>query len=234
MNVAFFVTGMGRSGTKWLASLLDKAPNVRVYHEPFFKHDRKVYRRFYVGKSDPQVYLSERAFLMGKVWLGHQELAWGEVNSYLRYCVPAVRDFFEALVVGLVRDGRYTVRSIINRGVFHLNHPLKPLDPELQARWNKAGQFGKVCWYWADAYERLIADGVRIFKLEQLNQDYRYFLSLCNILGIYITHPVWASHACRPVNVGIWDDARLKWDGEQQSAFRTWAGEIQDYFGYEA
>lgn len=53
----FFVMSLGRSGTKWLATVLSKDSNALVYHEPF--NELMAYLRFYSGDEDPERYIRD-------------------------------------------------------------------------------------------------------------------------------------------------------------------------------
>lgn len=59
MKGAFFVTGQGRSGTMWLAQVLNKALGVRGHHEPI-QADVHVYVLIYRGELSGRYYLTDR------------------------------------------------------------------------------------------------------------------------------------------------------------------------------
>lgn len=226
IETAFFVTGMGRSGTKWLAQLLAEDEQLQVLHEPI--SDKNVYEKMYNGTIDAGEYLQKRKRRMEKLSDGRP---WGEVNSYLRYCVPELREVFGAPVIGLVRDGRATVRSLLQRGVYGKSN--KPhIAPEWMVGWSNLDAYAKACWYWADTYRWLLAEGIEIFALEQLNEDYGYFLKLCERTGIEVDQFRWAQHAGFPINIGA--KSTLMYPTAQQRAhFEMLAGHMQRRLGYE-
>ena len=49
LDVAFLVTGQGRSGTMWLAKVLDGDPAVKVFHEACGALDAQLYGAFHRG-----------------------------------------------------------------------------------------------------------------------------------------------------------------------------------------
>ena len=225
MKVRFFVTGHGRSGTMWLARLLNTDPNMQVHHEPI-QEDASAYLQIVKGSLDPHEYLAHRRKLMMRIWASNPERDWAEVNSYLRYCVPALREEFGAPVVGLVRDGRLVVRSMMARGVFQ-----REGYPGIETPSEFKTPFEKCCWYWADTYWRLVRTGVPTFKLEDLNNDYSKLGLLCELLGVRVSKSAWKSFKNRPLNVDVGTQP-LNWSKRELITFQTIAGDIQTNFGY--
>lgn len=219
---AFFVTGHGRSGTKWLAQVLNEDPGIDVRHEPV-KTDAKVY----TGLCCQAVtdYLESRKAQMTPKAEGQK---WGEVNSYLRYWVQQLCKVFPGVpVVGLVRDGRYVVRSLLKRGVFKDPQKRLPFVPP------SAEPFVKACCYWANTYKILLVSGVSIYKLEQLNDDYEYFSKLCLEIGALVSEGAWRRYAGKRIHVGVKDTGAPRWTEEQRLMFKQLAGNTQRAFGYE-
>jgi len=106
----FAITGMGRSGTKFLAGLLNRAVGWTVEHEPHpgFQSLQEVVKRF--DKSN-----------------------YGEVNSYLRYQILSIPVSFRAVIL---RDPRDIFHSMYNRGkpdLERLNEVLVSLDSTLSS-----------------------------------------------------------------------------------------------------
>jgi len=226
-DVAFFVTGMGRSGTKWLADLLKHTPSrVRVMHEPLGPKDKNWYGRVYRNPA------------LGPEWMWYRRrrmntdhtrgLAWGEVNSYLRYAAHDLRVEFPGVpVAGLVRDGRFVVRSLMRMEIYDRRHPPVPMPT-----WAET-PFLKCCHYWADTYRLLVAWGVPIYRLEDLNADYAEVEVLCEKLGIDPPPKnMWREKQHRPLNTTEPQMERLAWSRDKCEAFRRIAGDMQHRFGY--
>jgi hypothetical protein len=229
MNVAYFVTGMGRSGTQWLAHLLNKDPDVWCYHEPFTAHDVNAYARIYAGKLDAEEYALQRHKIVIRAIQRRKAKNWAEVNSYLRYMVPALRSEFCCPVAGLARDGRYVVRSLMQRGVYQKpNYP--PIKPPKELR--DASAFAKCCWYWTDTYERLFDQDVTVFRLEAMNADYGYFAWMCDYLGANVSRPQWEQEAGERMNVSVENTRPPVWSSAQEAAFSEIAGSVMARLGY--
>jgi hypothetical protein len=226
-DIAFFITGMGRSGTKWLATLLNEAEGVHCYHEPL-KRGVNILSRGYLFTVPHAVAHLQRRKLQMHSPDGER---WGEVNSYLRYWVDPLREVFpDVPILGLVRDGKDTVASLMRRSVYGPRDrrilPRPPADAE--------GQFAKCCWYWADAYERLLKQGVDIFRLEALNESYLACEALYEELGVKIAQRVWKRYAGRKIHVDKRAPKVLNWTTKQEDIFERWAGDIYEEVGYEA
>lgn len=110
MTNTFAITGMGRSGTKFLSNVLNQPP-FTVKHEPVpgFRPVVEVQNRF-----DRQDF-------------------YGEVNSYLRFQLLALDVDYRAVIL---RDPRDIFQSMYNRGkpkLDHLNDSLYALDGLVRA-----------------------------------------------------------------------------------------------------
>lgn len=229
MQPRFIITGHGRSGTLWLARLLNRCdPDVNVHHEPLGQFDAARYADVYAGTRDVAKFLRQRRLRMERIWQRHPDQGYAEVNSYLRYCVPALREAFpDTPVLGLVRDGRFVVRSMLARGCYRRpGYP--PIDPP-----GKMSPFAACCWYWADTYRRLIGQGVICYPLEVLNTSFAALIALADQAGARVSRDVWLRHAGRRANVGVSEEEPPVFTFEEVETFARVAGDMQEWFGYE-
>jgi len=227
LDLRFIITGHGRSGTQWLARVMDQCDStIAIHHEPLAQYDMRHYANVYAGIENVDQFIRRRVPKMHAIWERHPDLGYAEVNSYLRYCMPELRDTFNMSIIAIVRDGRYVVRSMLARGCYQ-----KPGYPPIQPS-IAMNAFDACCWYWADTYRRLTCRGVRIYRLEDLNADFDVFQTLCNTAGAQADKSVWQQHAGQRANVGV-GDVPLVWSTEQKSAFQQLAGSVQQFFGYE-
>lgn len=226
MSVRFFVTGMGRSGTKWLANALNRDPSVHVLHEPFAGIESRQYINMHVAGFDRSLefYSHRLDGIESRCSLWGQD--WGEVNSYIRYAVPIFQELWDAPIAGLIRDGRMVVRSLMRRGVYVKRYPLVP--PR-----NLTTPIEMCAWYWADTYRLLHKWDVPIYRLEDLTSDYTQFKKLCDYIGVQIEEIAWKPLSRRRINVSIKDPNPPDWDGEQMVQFLNNAADIQEaYYGW--
>ena len=229
MAFRFAVTGMERSGTYWLAALLDDDPAVKVRHEPtpLKVWDSQVLPLAYDGTLDTASFAKARYNYWRNTSPNHADQA--EVNSVIRYVAGAIRDVWDIPVAAIVRDGRLTVRSLLRRGTFQRpNMPPFPAPAEVAA-----DPFAACCWYWADAYERLQAQDIPIWRLEDLNGDWATVERLCDYLNLAIRKTAWDWLKGRRLNESTTDAGPPQWDEQQAATFDQWAGEVQAQFGYE-
>jgi len=232
VDIRFFITGQGRSGTMWLARLLDLDPDIKVFHEAGGRLDSNRFAGFHRGVNARKYLLGPRLARTEQVMERWPGLPFAEVNSYLRYCVPELREVYEVPVLGIVRDGRYTVRSMLARGIYQTSGrpPIRPLGGDILADWPGMKPFARTCWYWADAYRRLLEQIVMIFTLERLNSDYEYFSGLCEMAGVSIPLEIWRKRAGQPTHEGIPRGTPLGFDSKELAIFEALAGDVQRRF----
>lgn len=221
MNIRFFVTGHGRSGTKWLARLLNTDPTVCAHHEPI-NSDAQAYHRILAGAQDADDYLQHRVVKMQRIRSRNPHLDYAEVNSYLRYFTASLSAAFPAPIVALIRDGRYVVRSMLSRGIYS-----KPNYPPIPAP--HATPFENCCWYWATTYRDHLPH-LFTFRLEDLNASHATFTKLCALLSTTVTYHAWQRNANRPTNVDVDDPHPPDWTAAQRALFTAIAGDIQEKF----
>lgn len=237
----FFVLGMGRSGTNFLAAMLDRCPDALVFHEPFsedFDAFVEAHESYETGLNYFEDFRLEKMQALARE---HDIHHYGEVNSALRYHARAIKSVMpEARLLHLVRDGREVVRSVMERRHYtkgttghHDLHPL-PSDP-LFDRWEELSRFEKVCWLWTDANRRLAEDVTRWVAFEPLVGNYDYFSEkLLDYLGLEMSEAVWAEAVQAPTNVTRkftfppWQ----QWDEAQQAAFDAICAEQMVMYGY--
>lgn len=104
----FFITGLGRSGTAFLASVLDRSRRYHVRHERY-KEGR--YRRKH--KTFPI-----QRFIKHQIPFLNRFHGYGEVNSHLRHTIDPYKVGFEAMIEKraiIVRNPRDLISSAMNR-----------------------------------------------------------------------------------------------------------------------
>ena len=200
----FFVLALGRSGTKFLSSLLSKDSRGVVHHEPHDYDDKLLLLR-HAGTFDQTVdrLLEERFAQL----LPRQDGVefYGEVNSYLRYEVDWLRRKFDPVLIHLVRDGRDFVRSAYIREVYTPRQhegPILPRDGDPYAeRWVELSRFQKLSWYWAHTNEYLGRRVPGFVRFEDLLADYATFEEkILRPTGVSISRQLWQREVGRPKN----------------------------------
>lgn len=237
----FFVTGMGRSGTRLLAELLDEPGSTAVYHEPVAedfdalaraRHSRSAAREYVESFRKKRIYCRLK---------GRDPATYGEVNSNLRYHLPVLAAAFPGCrLLHLVRDGRDVVRSLMARRHYtdegeHYHRLEPPEDDPISARWPRLDRFEKICWLWADAVSFTEEHTPVRAKLERVVSDYGYFEDrVVRHLGVEIPRSTWKEAVDRPSNptadhaIPHWRD----WEPSRTERFETICGDAMRRLGY--
>ena len=238
----FFILAHGRSGTNFLANLLDQSQGAHVFHEPVVEdfsaylkafHDVKNADKYIQGFRKREIYLRMRHIPAG---------VYGEVNGMLRRHAAAIRNAFPAVtLIHLVRDGRDVVRSTMSRKMVQIKnfysmgiYPGK-LDP-WRARWKDMDRFSRVCWLWQEENALLRKEINRTVQFEQILSGYEYF---CNEIlepcQVFLDKKVWEAAVTSPRNITSsfempkWKD----WTPAQQKTFREICGDEMEKCGYQ-
>jgi len=228
MNPYFFVVAMGRSGTKWLADLLNCSPTTSCYHEPFPGVDNEQSCHWFWSDGNKATeYLRCRKALMDQMRDGQR---WGEVNSYLRFGVVHLGRVFDGCRIAvLVRDGRESVKSLMTRNIFKNDQQPPIWCKSVQPPRSYEDRFEKVVWYWSLTYRFLLNSGIPIFRLENLNEDYGSLCDLSAYLEIELPGKNdWQTRARKPLNCEKVDV--MDWTDYHEERFQQIAGRIQKEF----
>jgi len=254
----FFIMALGRSGTNFLASLLDRDRRGRVHHEPYPLDPRLIVLRYAGGFDAVLNELLEERFRSLLPGEGAAEF-YGEINSYLRYEVDWLRSRFDPALIHLVRDGRDFVRSAYIRGVYTPLEPDGPIVPKdsdpYAGKWPRMSRFQRLCWYWMHTNEFLASKIGSAVRFEDLLQDYALFKErILDPTGIRVSEDLWRREVERPRNtskgfrlrsrlVGLlrgrksvpdlrplppWPD----WNDEMTGQFQSICGQTMHRFGY--
>lgn len=237
----FFILGLGRSGTDFLANLLNQGENVAVFHEPAYEDFQAIVQ---AHKSEIKATEYIKNFRKKYIYCKNKDRKfkiYGEVNSVLRYHVIALKEFFpKAKFLHLIRDGRDVVRSFMARGHYTGDsighHSIKPrIDDPYYQKWEDFTRFEKLCWLWMDSNNRIAPFIENHIKFEDMLGDYSYFHSnIESYLNIKIGKSLWSEYVSKPSNITKiqilphWEE----WDIEQTESFNRICGETMRKYGY--
>src|SRR3990167_1632514 len=147
------ITGMGRSGTKWLAKYLC-AKHESIDNEKLFYEARS-------GKKEDHL----EALKQNIDSLPDGDIS---VNSFLRLHIKELKKL-DVQVIGLIRHPQEVISSMMNKGVLEEgdNRPYVINDVEV---WNGYSRLEKMCWMWNDILKRL-KDCDKTFNFNKLISD---------------------------------------------------------------
>lgn len=236
----FLVTSTGRTGTTWLATLLNRIRDCHVVHEPVpieqYAHVQAL--------NNPD---AARDYLID---FRVREMAWrlqhdscnvyGEVNGALRRHIEALREVLpRARIIHLVRNPRDVIISMLNRLALtaddkvysRLDHPVAIKREE----WLSMDHFAKLCWLWAsdNAYLRMHSDGLAYF--EEITVDFASLREqILEPLGLTLDETIWREHQQVGRNSTLKRDVRnCDWTKQQEVTFeKIVAPELEYYSSY--
>lgn len=193
-----FFTGMGRSGTKFVASLLGNIKNIYSEHEHI--GDREFWLLSWYLSPDTYT----MPFLQREKKKIEEKFNNGlfiDVNSMLQNCVPELKKVFNPKeVFHLVRDPRDVIRSLYTRRNEKNIHIL-PKTREETEKWFEGDKFYRICWNWATTTEKLLIENTSLIRFENVSQDYNYFKEkLLEPLQCQMSREQWEKAISKKVN----------------------------------
>jgi hypothetical protein len=145
------IVSTGRTGTLALTRILnDRVENAWSQHEPkpaFRRRAKRILREGHT-KQDGLYFLASR-----RAWQAlHPEKWYVESNHNLFTAIPMIRSVLpEVLIVHVIRDGRETVTSWLNRYSYIRTLSLTPMDrpgDPAAEQWERWNPLQKTTWYW--------------------------------------------------------------------------------------
>ncbi len=185
----FFITGMGKSGTKFLANLLNQCKDAKVLHEPFL-NENEIVNTFLNKQASLNYILNKRKPIALKNARGTK--TYGEVDSYIRYHIPLLKKVFpEAKFLHLVRNGRDVVRSLyLGRSYTSSDKIAVKFNPK--EGWTNESRFEKICWYWVESNKIVHEHIDKFVTLEKIVSDWDYFKeNILDYLGLEMSRKTW-------------------------------------------
>lgn len=193
-----FITGMGRSGTKFLASLLNHIEGIQAEHE--FIGNREFWLLSWYLPHDvyAEVYLEQIKKAIEKE---PRQKLFIDVSSMLQNCVPALNKVFApAKIFHLVRDPRNVVRSLYTRRN-EKNIHLVPKTKEEMEKWLDGDKFYQICWNWKTTTEKLLSEDTSLIRFEDIVSDYKIFNNkLLQSLQLEMKEFQWSEIVSKKVN----------------------------------
>lgn len=215
------ITGSGRCGTNSVAAWLDgqalpDGHRVTACHESEWP---EIVAALLAGQEDEV----ERALRA----MDHDV----EVSPYL--ALARRRPLPELPLIGVIRDGRKSVRSGMTNGWYYNAEPNPGSWVHLKPRF-PGDRFDRCCRFWAWTYRRLERWGAEIFRLEDLVADPAARARLLATLGLA------PSDAPFPIRNQTEPDAEVdgpahfphhsRWTRAQKDAFARHCGRVMDRY----
>lgn len=165
-----FVTGMGRSGTKFLASFLGIDPKVYSIHEYIGNREYKMLS-WYLGDEYSKVLLKKAKT---KIDSKTNKDVFIDVNAYLSDSTASLKEIFEdSKIFHLVRNPKKVVPSLMIRRDNIKIHKIPKTQNEIEA-WVNMTKLEQVCVNWVQTTEDLLKSDTELLLFESLISDYGY------------------------------------------------------------
>ncbi|MBL4586170.1 MAG: sulfotransferase [Flavobacteriales bacterium] len=238
----FFGYGVFRSGTTFLADLLNRhAKQAIVMHEANV-NDYWFYARAMHAHSEAAHYIKDYRLAEIHFRLKNENFStYGEINPFLRrHCAAMAEVFPAAKQFHIVRNPRNVLRSLMSRELFDRKDPMAkvifpPKDDPLSEEWPRMTRFEKLCWLWA-ADNRFIRENVsHLIKFEDLRTDFDHFdKEVLQFLGLEMNADDWQ----RDIDTVYNSTPRYTypkyadWPAADKRSFERICGEEMAVYGY--
>jgi len=244
-----WITGVGRSGTTWMAVVLSRATeDGHFYHEPCIPVDKHGGVDIIEGRVDPvDWWVKTRVPVVvdrmdrDQKWVNSPW--YGEANSLVRFAIPAIRHWYpDAPVLHLCRDGREVVRSLHPRVIYTtgggINNIFAPQPGEpYWDDWHKMTRFEKLCWLWQSGVRLVDPQADSRIEFRKMLTDYDYFTeAVSEPIGIPVSRDHWEDYR-RPTRKKNHTKRHTlppveEWDREMNKTFWRICGDAMDLVGF--
>jgi hypothetical protein len=239
----WFFLSSARSGSTWLAGILDRASSAHGLHEFTLNHrfegaalraDKRTSDQVDALVADRT--LVEQLMRESREWTSSLEADVAEANVYLVHALSTLQNVFpDATFVHLCRDPNRVVRSLLSRRWYETPHDTAhPRVPA--ADWETGSQLDRVAAYVAWTNEQLLAARLPRLQLEQLTAAPEAFADAMAALGIAFYPRLLGDSFGKAVNVGAHEDVPpvAAWGPRERERLAARLGPLPARLGYGA
>lgn len=175
-----FVSGVGRSGTHFIAKLFDACKQLQAWHlddvgdqvgDAF-----EWYSRWYNLPVDHQGFIQSRGFLIQQA--ADKQKRFFESNPMIAFSLADLHQHFGGKIIIMVRHPKEVVESHFRKGWYaqlpaatstqipgygyyhkrpnHYFSRILPSQPEERTLWQLLPRLGKIAWMWQATYHRIL------------------------------------------------------------------------------
>jgi len=235
------IVSTGRTGTAWIAKLINSSLGVHAVHEPIM-HEQIAHAEALSRPESIEKYANFRIrYINAQCAKGSWDV-YVEVNGALRRHVHAIKNICPQIYMPhVIRDGRDVVSSIMNRPksltirdpcYFFVNGHVADIDNQ----WSKLSKFEKACCLWNSDNEYMSKYCDATIKFEEMLSDYDKFVEiLCDPIGILIERDKWKKslnqieNSNKKITFPKWEH----WSSKEKSAFFEICGKTMEKYGYD-
>jgi hypothetical protein len=165
-----FITGMGRSGTKFLGSFFGIDTNVYSTHEYIGNREYWLASWYLGGKYSKVILKRAKTKIESEI----NKAVFMDVNAYLADSTESLKEVFDnPMIFHLVRNPKKVVPSLMIRRDDKGIHKIPKTEHEIEA-WTKMSKLEQVCVNWVQTTEDLLKSDADLLQFENLIKDYNY------------------------------------------------------------
>lgn len=210
---SIFISGVGRSGTHFMANLLSQSDRVKAYHMDDIGDTLGDSFQWYAKWYDLPV--SEEGFIASRKYLIQKELEddrlYIESNPMIALSIKSLYKQLNSKFIIMVRDPKSVVESHFRKGWYRdlqikdsskvpgfqyqlhkPNHSFSRVIPDTTAErqvWMNMTTLGKISWMWKTTYERIFDQISQLdpesFRIIHLDRfNYQAYVDVCEFLSI--------------------------------------------------
>tara|TARA_Y100000591_G_C21797495_1_gene680165 strand:- start:115 stop:858 length:744 start_codon:yes stop_codon:yes gene_type:complete len=193
-----FITGLGRSGTKFLSYILRDDQTANVFHEYIGAREYWLSSWYIEPRHYSIPYLKMKKKEIDKSSMASHFI---DVNAHLNNDIESLNIVFNnPKIFHLIRDPRRVISSIYLR--INANTINKvPKDGYKIDTWLNEDKFYRICYNWKNTISYLLDCNLEIIKFEKIIDDYDYFKDkLLQPLNINISKKIWSVKRHHKIN----------------------------------
>ena len=238
----YFFLSTARSGSKWLANILNQATSLTALHEFSLNHrltgstltDEKNtadgFTELIGNRKKAHTLLQE-----SRNWIEKQDGDCAEANIYLEQFLPELKTVFpDAETIFLHRNPEDIVRSLINRDWY--DTPEDTRHPVMNVKgWDTLSQFEKACWYVSRTHQKLLDFCASRISFEAMTTDRNYLERTLLSLDVPFFPRLASKHFSEKINANYNYSfpAFEQWSKAQQTTFRKICGPTASKLTYD-
>ena len=233
----FFVVGIPRSGTTWLASFLASSNRdwLMVHEAHTTDYDVARIAAFQPWQAEGYVFGARHQRVLNYIKNKKPDaVGYGEVTPRVYYFADSIRKRYpDAKYVHLVRDPRQAVVSLMNFGYFagdkgRLHRRMSPDG----GKWPK---HQRASWGWAYGHHRVRQSVSKFVRLEDLLTDFDEMKRLTDFLELKCDRDHWEKRRVKKVVASKpTHPAFRKWSPRWRRDFHAMCGAEARQYGYLA
>jgi len=237
----FFFMSCARSGSKWLANVLDKGTSVKGVHEFTLNNrykDNELIKEKNTGVGFVDLLADEnrlKDLLSDSIqYIESNSDDYAESNIYLESILPKMKLFFpDSKLIHLYRKPENVVRSIKNRDWYETSDDSRHPRVDIEG-WDEMSQFVRCCLYVKATNENLLNSCEEMLGFEKMVSSIDYLTSVLTRIGIAVYPRLLDEFYNNVVNENTSYEfpEYANWSNKEKDVFNAICGLTREKLGY--